>query len=85
VGEHLGYALTGGWSVLAGVALTQTSAVPAWLGLPGIATGAGLLLCSLEFVGPHERDGWKVAETLTPITYVVWSLWLVVTGVALIA
>ncbi len=85
VGEHLGYALTGAWSVLAGVALTQTSAVPGWLGIPGIATGASLLLCSLEFVGPHEPSGWKVAETLTPITYVVWSVWLVVTGVALIA
>ena len=85
VGEHLGYALTGAWSVLAGVALTQTSAVPAWLGVPGIVAGASLLLCSLEFVGPHEPTGWKPAETLTPVTYIAWSLWLVATGVALIA
>ena len=85
VGEHLGYALTGAWSVLAGVALTQTSAVPSWLGVPGIVTGASLLVCSLEFVGPNEPTGWKRAETLTPITYIAWSLWLVATGVALIA
>ncbi len=85
VGEHLGYLLTGAWSVLAGAALTQTSAVPSWLGLPGIVTGASLLVCSLEFVGPNEPNGWKLAGTLTPITYVVWSLWLVATGIALIA
>jgi hypothetical protein len=84
VGEHLGYALTGSWSVLAGAAFTQTSAVPSWLGVPGIVTGASLLVCSLEFVGPNEPTGWKLAETLTPITYVVWSLWLVGAGVALI-
>ena len=32
VGEHLGYLLTGGWSVLVGAALTQTTAAPTWLG-----------------------------------------------------
>jgi hypothetical protein len=85
VGEHLGYALTGAWSILAGAALTDTSAVPGWLGIPGIVAGASLLVCSLEFVGPHEPTGWKPAETLTPIAYIAWSLWLVVTGIALIA
>jgi hypothetical protein len=85
VGEHLGYAFTGAWSVLAGVALTQTDYAPAWVGAPGIVIGVALLLCSLEFVGRRERDGWKLAETLTPIAYVLWSIWLVVAGVALIA
>jgi hypothetical protein len=41
-----------------------------------------LMLCSLEFVG--RRDGWSVAERLTPIAYVTWSLWLMATGVALL-
>jgi hypothetical protein len=85
VGEHLGYALTGAWSILAGIALTETAEVPGWLGVPGIAAGAALMVCSLEFVGPHEPKGWTVAETLTPVTYVVWSLWLAATGVALLA
>jgi uncharacterized protein DUF4386 len=85
VGEHLGYALTGAWSILAGIALTETAEVPGWLGVPGVAAGAALMVCSLEFVGPHEPRGWKVAETLTPVTYVVWSLWLAATGVALLA
>jgi len=84
VGEHLGYLLTGVWSVLVGVALTQTTVAPGWLGIPGIVIGALLALCSLEFVGPFERAGWRLAGVLTPVTYVAWSLWLVATGVALL-
>jgi hypothetical protein len=84
VGEHLGYLLTGAWSVLVGIAFTQSSAAPDWLGIPGIVIGAVLALCSLEFVGPAERGGWKLAATLTPITYIAWSLWLVACGIALL-
>jgi hypothetical protein len=84
VGEHLGYGLTGAWTALAGVALTQTSAVPGWLGVVGIVIGPVLMVCSLEFVGRHEPTGWKLAERLTPVTYIAWSLWLVATGVALV-
>jgi hypothetical protein len=65
VGEHLGYLLTGTWTVLVGTALTQTTVAPGWLGISGIIIGAVLALCSLEFVGPVERDGWKLAATLT--------------------
>jgi hypothetical protein len=84
VGEHLGYALTGAWSVLAGAALVQTDQVPSWIGLPGIVVGPVLMLCSLEFVGRGENGGWKLAELLTPIAYVAWSVWLAATGVALL-
>jgi hypothetical protein len=84
VGEHLGYALTGAWSILAGAALTQTEQVPSWIGVPGIVIGPLLMLCSLEFVGRAEDHGWKLAEVLTPIAYVTWSLWLAATGVALL-
>lgn len=84
VGEHLGYLFTGAWSVLVGAAIMQSDAVPAWLGLAGIVLGAVLSLCSLEFVGPFERDDWEAAVTLTPVTYVAWSLWLVATGVAML-
>ena len=85
VGEHLGYALTGAWSLLMGVALLQTAAVPAWLGVVGIAVGGVLKLCSLEFVGPFEREGWTLAGAVVPFAYIAWSLWLIATGVALIA
>jgi uncharacterized protein DUF4386 len=84
VGEHLGYGFTGAWSMLAGVAITQSSEVPALLGFAGILIGATLMLCSLEFVGRHERDGWELAERLTPIAYIAWSVWLIATGIALL-
>jgi hypothetical protein len=84
VGEHLGYAFTGVWSVLAGIAATQSSEVPSLLGFIGIIVGAALMLCSLEFVGAHERDGWKVAAQVTPTAYIAWSLWLIATGVVLL-
>jgi hypothetical protein len=84
VGEHLGYLLTGAWSILVGFAFTQTAVAPTWLGIPGIVIGGLLTLCSLEFVGPAERTGWKLAATLTPITYIAWSLWLIASGIALL-
>lgn len=84
VGEHLGYLLTGAWTVLVGIAFMQTTVAPGWLGIPGIVIGGVLALCSLEFVGPAERDGWKLAATLTPITYIAWSAWLVACGIALL-
>jgi hypothetical protein len=84
VGEHLGYALTGAWTTLTGIALVQSSEVPDCVGVLGIVIGPVLVLCSLEFVGSHEPAGWKVAEKLTPVAYVAWSLWLIGIGVALI-
>jgi hypothetical protein len=85
VGEHLGYALTGAWSVLAGAAIMQTDELPSWLGIPGVVVGSALLLCSMEFVGRFEQAGWKLAGALTPVAYVAWSVWLLATGVVLIA
>ncbi|NIK54336.1 DUF4386 domain-containing protein [Kribbella shirazensis] len=84
VGEHLGYLLTGAWTVLVGIAFIQTALAPSWLGIPAIVIGAVLVLCSLEFVGPAERHGWKLAATLTPITYIAWSLWLIAAGITLL-
>lgn len=84
VGEHLGYLLTGAWSVLASVAIIQSTAVPVWLGIVGIPIGAVLALCSLEFIGSFEPTGWKLAAALTPVAYIAWSLWLVAVGIFLL-
>ena len=70
--------------MLTGIALPRRAQVPTWIGLIGVAIGPVLMLCSLEFVGRHEPSGWKLAERLAPTTYIVWSLWLVATGVALL-
>jgi hypothetical protein len=85
VGEHLGYLFTGLWTLLVGVAMTQGDVFPAWLGWPGIVLGLALIVGSVEFAGPFEETGWTLAGTLVPIAYIVWSLWLVVAGVSLIA
>jgi hypothetical protein len=84
VGEHLGYLFTGLWTLLVGIAAIQVSLVATWLAVIGIVVGAALMLCSLEFVGPAEEKGWKVAAFLTPIAYVVWSVWLIAVGIALL-
>ena len=82
VGEYLGYTLTGAWSILTGVALIQSDAVPAWLGVIGVVIGPLFLLSSLEFLGRFEPSGWKLAGQLVPIAYILWSLWLIAVGVA---
>lgn len=84
VGEHLGYLLTGIWSVLIGIAIVQGSALPSWLGWPGIVIGAGLALSSAEFLGPNEERGWALAGAAVPFLYIAWSLWLLAMGIALI-
>src|SRR5712664_2573638 len=47
VGEHVGYLLTGAWTLLAAIAIWQSAAVPLVLGLPAIVIGPILMLCSL--------------------------------------
>jgi hypothetical protein len=84
VGEHLGYLFTGAWSALVGVAILQSSNLSGWIGVAGIVIGVALAVCSLEFVGAFEPRGWRVAATATPIVYILWSLWLVATGIALL-
>lgn len=84
IGECLGYLLTGTWSVLIGVAMLHSSAFEAWLGWPGIIIGLFLIVGSLEFVGGFEERGWKLAGTIVPITYIAWSLWLIVSGLVVL-
>ncbi len=85
VGEHLGYLFTGIWSVLIGIGVLQGTALPSWLGWPGIVVGAGLLAGSAEFLGPNEERGWSLAGAAIPFLYIAWSFWLLALGIALIA
>jgi hypothetical protein len=84
VGEHLGYLLTGLWTLLVAASILSTAVLPAWLGVIGLPIGAALLVGTLEFVGPKEKDGWPLAGTIVPIAYIAWSLWLVALGVLLL-
>lgn len=84
IGECLGYLLTGVWSVLVGVAMLHSSAFDAWLGWPGIIIGLLLVVGSFEFVGRFEEQGWKVAGAIVPVSYIAWSLWLIISGLVLL-
>jgi hypothetical protein len=64
--------------------MLQSSAFDAWLAWPGIVIGLALVAGSLEFVGPFEEKGWKLAGTMVPTAYTAWSLWLVMSGVVLL-
>jgi hypothetical protein len=70
--------------VLVGIAMLQSPTFDAWLAWPGIAIGLTLIVGSLEFGGPFEEKGWKLAGTIVPIAYTAWSLWLVISGIMLL-
>jgi hypothetical protein len=84
IGEHLGYLLTGLWTLLVSASVLSTSVVWAWLGWVGLPIGAALLIGSLEFVGSNEKAGWPFAGTIVPIAYIAWSAWLVAMGIGLV-
>jgi Domain of unknown function (DUF4386) len=83
VGEHLGYLLTGSWTILTGILMLGSGEFPAVLAWLAFPIGIAQLIGALEFIGPDEAKGWSVAERLVPIAYVAWSLWLIAIGVAL--
>jgi hypothetical protein len=84
IGEHLGYLLTGLWTLLVAASILSTAVLPSWLGIVGLPIGVALLIGTLEFVGPNEQDGWPLAGTIVPIAYIAWSVWLIALGVFLI-
>jgi hypothetical protein len=84
VGEHLGYLFTGAWTALAGVALIQSEVLHPLFGIIGLLLAPLFVLGSLEFVGPFEPRGWKLAGTVVPFAYIGWSVWLLALGIALL-
>ena len=84
VGEHLGYLLTGLWTLTVAASIVATPVVPAWMGFIGIPIGAAILVGVLEFAGPNEPDGWALAGTVVPIAYIAWSVWLIALGILML-
>jgi hypothetical protein len=74
IGEHLGYLLTGIWTLLIAASVISTAELPGWLGILGIPIGIALLMGTLEFAGPNEEQGWALAGTVVPIAYISWSV-----------
>ena len=75
LGEHLGYLCTSVWTALIALALTQSSQFNSWLGWVGFIPAIGI------FVGLFEEAGFKAAASINAISYILWSIWLIVVGV----
>ena len=76
IGEHLGYLCTSVWTALIALAITQSSQLNAWIGWAGFVPALGI------FIGLFEEAGFKPAAAINAIGYILWSIWLIVVGVA---
>jgi len=78
IGEHLGFIFTSTWTVLLCVAIIQTALVNPRFGWLGILPAIGVL------AGVFEETGFKAAGAVNAISYILWSLWLIAFGIALL-
>jgi hypothetical protein len=75
IGEHLGYLCISVWTALIAFALPQYSQFNIWLGWAGFVPAIGI------FIGLFEEGGFKPAALINAISYILWSLWLIVVGI----
>jgi len=77
-GEHLGYLFTAAWTATIALAMRSGPAFRPWLSWLGLVAAAGIL------VGLLEPAGFAAAGAVNALGYVLWSLWLIAAGVALL-
>ena len=78
IGEHLGNIFTSLWTVLLCIAILQTGLVSPLFGWLGILPALGVL------AGVFEETGFQAAGAINAISYILWSLWLVALGIAVL-
>ena len=78
IGEHLGFLLTATWTLVVSIMMIGSTLFGGVMGAVGIVSAVGIL------AGLLEPAGWKPAGTINAISYIVWSLWLIATGIVLI-
>ena len=78
IGEHLGYLFTSAWTILLCIAIVQTDVVNPLFGWLGVVPAIGV------WVGVFEETGFKAAGAINAISYILWSVWLIAFGVALL-
>ncbi len=76
IGEHLGYLCTSVWTALIALAITQSSQFNIWLGWTGFIPAIGIS------IGLFEEAGFKPSAVINAISYILWSIWLIVVGIA---
>jgi hypothetical protein len=78
IGEHLGYIFTSAWTILLCISIIATDLVNPLFGWLGIIPAIGLLM------GVFEETGFKPAGAINAISYILWSVWLIAFGIALL-
>ena len=70
----MGYLCTSIWTALIALAITQSAQFNVWLGWAGMIPAIGI------FIGLFEESGFKAAGAINAISYILWSIWLIVIG-----
>ena len=78
IGEHLGYIFTSVWTILLCISIIATDLVNPILGWLGMVPAIGVLM------GVFEETGLKPAGAINAISYILWSVWLIAFGIALL-
>jgi hypothetical protein len=78
IGEHLGYIFTSAWTILLCITIIATDLINPLFGWLGIVSALGVL------VGVFEETGFKPAGAINAISYILWSVWLIALGIALL-
>jgi hypothetical protein len=78
IGEHLGYIFTAAWTLVLCAAIIATGIVSPWFCWLGILPALAIL------TGVCEEAGIKAAAPVNAIGYVLWSLWLIALGIAVL-
>ena len=78
IGEHLGYIFTSAWTILLCIAIIATDLVNPLFGWLGMIPAIGVL------IGVFEETGFKPAGLINAISYILWSVWLIALGIALL-
>lgn len=78
IGEHLGYIFTSAWTILLCITIIATRPINPLFGWLGIIPALGVLM------GVFEETGFKSAGAINAISYILWSVWLIALGIALL-
>jgi Domain of unknown function (DUF4386) len=78
VGEHLGYLLTGAWTLFVAARMTTAPGFGRIFAIPAFVAGVGIL------IGLLEPAGLEVAAVVNAAAYILWSVWLAASGIRLV-
>jgi hypothetical protein len=84
IGEHLGQLFTAFWIVLISVAMLDSAIFRRWQGFVGIAVSGLMLLGLVEGFATVINFDAGIFGVLTPISFVLLSIWMISLGVVLI-